>query len=251
MSFKFYETLFPNTDAICMGRSKYDTKITGASIDPQYQFFSINALRESRRDANVTSYRNILLEFDGGSIPTQMASIIDSGVPYTSIVFSGGKSLHCIISLEIPVENEFEYRSLVERIYKRIPGIDKSCGNPSRFSRAPGGNREGVYQELLVLRDRVRNALLDAWLGPKPAPEEPKAYTHTGHMSGFTKNFILFGAPAGEWNISLFRAVCDMTRCGMPLETIRSRCESITGYLDHRDLSTIRSAYTRAAKDVK
>ena len=253
-NYKFYETLFPETDSICMGRTIYDTKITGASIDPAYQFFSINSLSGPRKDANVSNYRNILIEFDTGSIPEQIATLTASRIPYTSLCFSGSKSIHCIISLESPLANEFEYRSLVERIYAKIPGIDKACGNPSRFSRAPGGNRNGVEQSLIELHQRIPNKLLLDWLGPASiAPLiEPRAYSaSTGHLSGYTLNFLAFGAPAGTWNQSLFNAVCDMTRQGMQYEQIMGKCESITGYLDSRDKSTIKSAFNRATKDAK
>lgn len=249
-NYKFYETLFPDTDSICMGKSVYDTKITGASIDPVYQFFSINALDKSRKDSNVLSYRNILLEFDKGTLPEQTEAITSSKVPYTSLVFSGSKSLHAIIALEHPLANEYDYRALVERVYSRFSTIDKACGNPSRFSRAPGGNRNGVEQSLLELHNRVPNKLLLDWLGPAPVREE-QAYVCTGHLSGFTMNFLAFGAPSGEWNHKLFAACCDMIRCGMSLDEIRGKCESITGYLDRRDIKTIESAVRTASKETR
>lgn len=251
MDYKFYETLFPNTDAICMGRTKYDTKITGASIDPAYQFFAINSLKESRKDVNVICYRNILIEFDTGTTPQQLDLLFSRGIPYTSLVHSGNKSVHCIISLDKPLSDEFAYRSLVERIYARMTGVDKACGNPSRFSRAPGGNRNGVEQSLIELRTRVPNKVLLDWLGPSPIVE-PRAYSaSTGYISGYTMNFLIFGAPVGEWNKKLFTAVCDMTRQGWTYDAIIGKCESITGYLDFRDTSTIKSAFQRAQKDAK
>jgi hypothetical protein len=251
MSYDFYNTLFPGTDAICMGRTIYDTKVTGASIDPSYQFFSINALGGKRADSNVLSYRNILIEFDSGGCEYQLGRMADLGAPYTSAVFSGNKSMHFIISLEVPCSNEFEYRSLVERIYTKIQGMDKACGNPSRFSRAPNANRDGVKQDLFELRSRVPNATLEAWLGPAPIVEPIAYYASPGHLSGWTLNFLTFGAPIGEWNNKLFTAVCDMTRNGMSYEEIIGRCTSITGFLDSRDRSTIKSAFQRATKDAK
>lgn len=252
MSTSFYETLFPGTDEVCMGKSVFDTKITGASIDTSYQYFCINAVKEKRRDDNVICYRNILLEFDNDPIPKQMERILTSRIPFTSIVFSGGKSLHVIISLANPLADEFEYRSLVERIYNKMPGVDKACSNPSRFSRAPNGNRNGVVQDLIELHKNVPNNVLEEWLGPKPVVQE--AYAHfapSGHLSGWTMNFLAFGAPLGEWNKKLFTAVCDMSRQGWEYERIISKCESVTGWLDSRDKSTIKSAFKTAQNEIK
>ena len=54
--------------------------------------------------------------------------------------------------------------------------------------------------------------------------------------------FLRFGAPEGQWNIGLFKAAADLSRCGTPPDKIIEMLESVSGYLDSKDTQTIRSA---------
>lgn len=253
---KFWNTLFNPTENICLTDTvfgvhteqlytNYFMKIAGNN------YFCINPLNGNRCDANVGALRNILIEIDKGTIEAQKAFIIDSKVPYTSIVFSGKKSIHVIISLQESLKTIEEYKNLTKRIYNKLGGkdfVDTSVGNPSRLSRTPGAMRDGVEQRLLYLGTRIPNKELLDWLGPELTIVKSTIKTKAPKriLSGFTNYFLAFGAVKGEWNISLFNAVCDMTRARYERDEIISMCEAVTGTLDASDRRTIDSAIKTA-----
>jgi len=247
----FYETLFDSEEQVCWGTNCYETCVAplwqwNADIE-SFCFFSINPLKDSRRDSNVTRFRNILLEFDNLSKEAQLAVLSD--IPYSTLVWSGSKSYHAIISLQAPCTNRKEYDALVRRIYKKVPQADKSAKNPSRFSRAPGAIREnGNKQELIEVRQRVSKSELEAWLGPENTQELPQNVTtickdRKRILMPTTNYFLHFGAEDGFWNVCMFNAACDMVRAGWNKEEITKRMKEITGFLDGKDKRTIQSAW--------
>ena len=161
----FFYTLFNEGEYTSFARHQRGTKVydidnTHESVASWVVFFCINPLhgtkdlnpieeyhtedKPRRADANVVVYRNILIEMDSIPVEDQAEFIEKTGLPYTTSVFSGGKSIHYIISLETPIESEKAYRKLVERIHKALGGksvVDVACKNPSRFSRFPNAQR--------------------------------------------------------------------------------------------------------------
>lgn len=170
MQSKFLQTLFEPGEQTSFAPNPYGTEIKGAP-EVGDLFFSINPLQSSRLDANVTSYRNFLLELDSIPLAEQVA-LVRSRLPVTSIVYSGGKSYHFIISLQTPVEDEATYRRVIRGLMEAVPEADKTTKNPSRLSRLPGVIRPdtGLLQDLVYLGNRI--ALKEL---PKPAPyREPR-----------------------------------------------------------------------------
>jgi hypothetical protein len=158
----FYNLLFRPGELTCFAKSVTDTKLSSA-LNPRSDanWFSINPLHTSRADANVQKYRNFLIEIDNMPIEQQQDYVL-SRVPVSAIVFSGNKSYHFIISLVDDLPNEAEYRKVAEAIYNAVPGIDKSCKNPSRLSRTPGVLRPdtGLYQDLIYVGKPIVKAEL-------------------------------------------------------------------------------------------
>lgn len=253
---QFYETLFNAGEGICLGRVVYDTRIEtfNPSAVPVANFVSINPMHTSRADANVTNFRNILCEFDQGTREEQLAAI--AGMPVSTIVSSGGKSIHAVISLAEPLQSEVQYRMLVSRIYSKLPTVDKSGKNPSRFTRVPGVLRvdTGKFQELLASNGRIPNPVLHDWLGPateEPMPEYVQYDSNRASLrrpNQWTRYFLMFGAetPPGSWNLELFKAACDLARCGKSAEEIVGMLSEVTGHLDRADMRTINSAIKAA-----
>lgn len=268
----FYSTLFDSEQSTCFTYGNKGTTVYPTTQPPtNVQFFSINALhpekdldprtdkhsatRPRRADANVVCYRNILLEFDKGSIEEQQELVEKLNLPYSTCVFSGGKSLHYIISLETPLQTAAEYRVLANRLYYVIgSGVDSTCKNPSRLSRAPGVMRYGTNneQKLIAVRGRVKNAALEQWLvalgSNPPVYEEPtmvdydQAAPQIDGLRPGTCVFLMAGAPAGMWNIQLFKAACDLYRNGRTKEEIHQLVFEINNLLDAADRNTIDSA---------
>lgn len=186
---EFLNTIFHPEAATC-----FTAKPHGTDVRPPLEgdlFFCINELdssrdaeptqdwhhpdRPRRADCNVTSYRNFLIELDNMPLYDQVA-YVKSRVPVTSIVFSGGKSYHFIISLDTPLATKAEYDSVARRLLKLLPAADKSCKNPSRLSRLPFALRPdtGLKQDLIYLGSRIENSRLLYLL-----PEESMRITQT------------------------------------------------------------------------
>ena len=269
---KYYETLFDANEATCWSKDTYGTRVVPVElalqhaednfvcINPLYQYIdkapskpTHSAAVGRRADVNVSAFRNILCEFDKGEIHEQRHIIESSGLPYSTLVYSGGKSLHAIVSLSVPCATYNDYKRLVKRVYGRLPTVDRSASNPSRFTRAPGADRGIVRQVLLDLRPRTDNESLEAWLGPEVKPEEPSTarINLPRVISPYTERFLLEGSPEGGWNNNLFRAAADMTRAGYSKHEIIHICSNITGYLDAKDLRTIDSAVNSSRKELE
>ena len=140
---------------------------------PYHNFFCVNPLDlqydhrkqapgTSRSDLNVTDYRNFLFEMDGVSLDRQKEILQKVSDLATTIVYSGGKSYHMIISLADnlgwephTVESVQKYKQLWQCIADRIDEvagekvIDSACKNPARLTRAPGASRNGKVQSLI------------------------------------------------------------------------------------------------------
>lgn len=256
----FLNTLFDPEDYTCFGITPKDTAISwavGLSYLPI--FFSINAMNrdKTRADSSVVKYRNILIEMDRMPLDQQEQYISEIGMPYTTAVFSGKKSVHFIISLETELQDEQVYRAMVKRVYKAVGNdiVDQANKNPSRFSRLPFATRPdtGRLQQLLRINGRVPNATLEEWLLSRnvPAeevwenltPEPRSTFKNYGRLYGATKNFLMFGAPKGEWNPRLFKASADLCRCGYNEDEAIAELQKVTGALDMFDLRTINSAF--------
>lgn len=235
----FWDILFDEGDYIFTARNVYGRE---TSADLTQQFFSINSIKGLRKDENVTTFRNILLEFDQGSPADQLNALTD--VPHSTLVWSGGKSHHAIISLAEPCKNCAEYDALVRRIYVQMPMVDRAVKNPSRLSRTPNAIRDnGNVQHLVHIKNRISRAELDAWLGPEPEKlktEQPKLRSLA--LSPWTRYFFLFGSVPGQRNADLFKAACDMFRHGYDLTTIVDRAEEVLDLPRTEIVNTVRSA---------
>jgi hypothetical protein len=268
---KFFRVLFNAGEGVCFSYNVYGTQVTSLpafeELDewPLPDFFVINPLVESRSDANVAVYRNILIEIDTISVLEQLNFINSIGMPYSTATFSGGKSIHYIISLEIPLDAE-DYRVLVQRVYKKLnllrPNtVDPSNKNPSRFSRSPNAIRKGnnKVQELIYVGTRIQNRYLEDWIGPQikvPSlrqrtviiPSTASESTRMAYLFPSTRYFLANGADVGERNSKSFKAACDLARVGFSEVEAIDLLTPPSG-LDYPELSrTVASAYKKVKK---
>jgi len=197
-------------------------------------------------------------------------------VPYSTIVFSGNKSLHCIISLETPLEYSEDYRSLVEDIYFVIDPdskkIDKSCKNPSRFTRNAEVIRpdKGIIQSLCRVTSRKSLGEVLAWIQKHPNYPKlhkrttsiksseyfrktmPKAIsTHdknkTSSMSRRAEAFFTYGvSPGQQWRQEAWYACSEAARCGFELAEIYTMLEQVDGYLNPDSTRIPEEAYNKS-----
>lgn len=253
---RYREILFDSNDYVCAGYSAFDTGLISAeALHPKYEYVAINPFKKgsSRLDVNVSKFRNILIEIDTLPVDQQRAYIDSLKIPYSTIVYSGGKSLHFIISLAEPLATKAEYDALVSRVMKAVPKADSKARNCGRFTRNPLHFRADKQksQELVYTGDRVENKTLLEALGalgvaevaPRPKREKAIKTGLKGVLNPTSRNFLMMGAAAGDWNNSLFLAACDAFRAQYTIDEFVSLAIRITGVLDHQDHTTIRSAY--------
>lgn len=193
---KFLETLFDPGQKTCFTKTSKGTRLRQPLQTDL--FFSINALHPKkdmnptqpyhnwytprRADGNVICFRNFLIELDDYTTEQQIKYVSDK-IPFTSAVFSGGKSVHFIVSLKTPLADAEEYSKVAYRLHTLLPLSDKTTKNPSRLSRLPGVRRPdtGAMQNLLQLNGRIANhELLD--ILPE-IPEFKKAERNSDFLS--------------------------------------------------------------------
>lgn len=206
--------------------------------DPALNFVSINPLQGRRADANVTHYRNFLIEFDGIPIEEQVEALTSLQVPYTTLVHSGGKSLHAVIALTNEVSSE-EYKELAKLIQTIIWQSDPTQKNPSRLTRVAEAIRPETMapQTLLDIRNRVTPERLLKWIGRFSAHIErveererrlaaereerrekalASGATSTGLVDVGTLAFLRGEAKAGgSRHARLVAAICELYDCGV------------------------------------
>lgn len=159
--------------AIKPGPGPNDLFFSINAMDPKTDHFPIEhyhaANKPRRADHNVICYRNFLIEIDNMPLSEQLAYVQDK-VPVSSIVFSGSKSYHFIISLEQPV-TATQYAKIASGLHRLLPAADSATKNPSRLSRLPWAVRPDtrLVQELLYLGSRI----------PLSKLPEPPASKHT------------------------------------------------------------------------
>lgn len=102
------------------------------------------------KNENVTAWRYALVESDTLPVQEQDALYRKLELPIAALVYSGGKSLHAIVHIDAPDEEEYYKRVnfLYDFLADKGIDIDKQNRNPSRLSRMPGVTRNGKMQYL-------------------------------------------------------------------------------------------------------
>mgnify|MGYP003638575518 CR=1 FL=1 len=183
----FYKILFDEGEQTVFGHNIYETKPTvinkiSSAEKEKHQFFVINPIikQKTRSIAGVQHFRNFMFEIDEDhegnvvSIEKQQEMITESQLPWTTCTYSGGKSLHWIVSMACPVDDAVQYRiwwkmmeTILNRTAKKLGHdlvFDKNVKDPSRFSRQPNSIRDnGKKQDLVSIRSRVTQEEVMRW----------------------------------------------------------------------------------------
>lgn len=271
----FVFTLFREGEFTCYAAQKKGTTVFPVEDPPTWvQFFSLNPLYEDidltgkaepgrgrRADVNVAAHRNFLIEIDSIPLDEQKKYVDSLLVPWSTMVYSGGKSYHFIIALEEEVSAE-EYAHLAKWLLAIVDKADQSVKNPSRFSRFPGVVRKekGVEQTFVEGRGRISLETFKNWLSIRPELE-PKAsidFVHPaldeieprqrGCLWPTTYQFLREEAPPGFRNRYLFMAACDFHEQNYPLEEALTRLGKVSTLDTAEFEETVKSAYARQPK---
>jgi hypothetical protein len=102
---------------------------------------------------------------DEGSLEEQLEYMEAFSFKKSAIVYSGGKSLHYLISLADVTLTAEQWRFLNQWVLNILSKADQQVKNPSRKTRFPGHLRDGkTIQELKVVGERLPYKDLIAWL---------------------------------------------------------------------------------------
>ena len=141
----------------------------GAIVDNERnshtEFVTINKLidgSETAKDINVETYRNFIFEIDNEDIDLQIerAKYLFEKQIVNRVVHSGGKSIHCRITIYDEPNDKIEYKFLWNRLNELYfeNKADKACSNPARLTRMPNSIRSnGIKQERLFLSNKLLN----------------------------------------------------------------------------------------------
>lgn len=179
---QFIQALFDDGDQVAFGA---DDRTAYKAVNPLPFFlntnankFCINPITKKRIGENVTHVNSILIECDDKSLSReeQFKRFNESGLPYTTMMWSGTKSIHCIIRLNDPIYHEdFDmkkqlyknwHRAIREVMLKFGITADDSTDKLPQLSRVPGSirNETGTLQELITINRRVDQAEVIEWL---------------------------------------------------------------------------------------
>ncbi len=142
-------------------------------LNERSEFYVLNPLRDLRSafDANIAAFQNILLELDWRGLSSQEKQVEQFlGLPFTMKTYSGGKSLHYVVSLQEPVKLE-EWRDMVNFLLFAVKKADPKCKNPARLTRTPNVLRDGETKQTLLHCE------------PAPIPSQQfRDWLKSGHM---------------------------------------------------------------------
>jgi hypothetical protein len=178
---KFSKIMFNSEDFVCCG-SLFDNKVMRFEDGVGSMFYTINPidgrndhgykekdkydyLTPRRADINVSRFSNFMFEMDNISLDDQRKILENCGVNWSAIVYSGGKSLHALLSVNSCLGGCHTKEGIdnYKLIWKRLSGkveefaktlgfdnvIDPSGKNPSRFTRYPGTIRDNGNEQTI------------------------------------------------------------------------------------------------------
>lgn len=186
---KIISVLFRENEEVCVSHDEYgyhslplngleyqtvELVSPNSQIEPktistsEIKLISINPVKGFRRDENVTSFRNFLIEIDSMPLADQLKYADDMLLPYSACVFSGNKSLHFAVCLDDGLPSYKVYYYYANWILRIMAKADQKTKNPTRSIRFPGAIRDGREQKLIKIRPPIKRETLDAWLSQYP-----------------------------------------------------------------------------------
>ena len=118
-----------------------------------WEFEVLNELNDltARTDLNCKQHTRFLFEMDNVPLDEQIKIADKLKDKLVRIVYSGSKSLHCIVEFDPLMENQCRqyYKQIwtyINREYFNAK-CDSKCINPSRLTRRPGGMRKDKGKE--------------------------------------------------------------------------------------------------------
>ena len=114
-------------------------------------------------DSDITRLDYALIECDSLPINEQLEKIKELELPYKTLVYSGGKSVHALVRID--ALSIGDYKERVKWMFKYCAEhgfpVDEQNSNPSRMTRLPGVDRGNERQSLLDVNPNAMS--YDQW----------------------------------------------------------------------------------------
>lgn len=185
---------------------------------------ALNPIKGFRNDEGCYKFKNFLVELDISSREEQIAYIKKLNLPYSSMIWSGSKSTHTLISLDRNLPNEKIWRFFSEWILNIVNLADQNTKNPSRSIRIAGSIRPetGKEQELIELKGATKLEDLVAWLKKHPGAmpkekvkREPSGEFNFDGLKEWVVDRLINGLdPTKGRNIQWFSIACEFALAG-------------------------------------
>lgn len=156
--------LVPTPDSCDKRGIEWGPEVFEHTLSDDLQLVALNPINGFREDANAYKYRNFLIEMDYGPLAKQLEYAKQLKLPYSAVVFSGGKSLHFLVSLDQDLPSEKIWRHMSEWSLNIVTLADQNTKNPSRSIRIPGAKRDDKYQQLVEYVGPTKVADWASWL---------------------------------------------------------------------------------------
>lgn len=185
LRYKFLTVLFDEEDRVAWGD---EPKTCNKPLDPIPGFldtedmrFCINGLKEWRNTPNITQFTSLLFECDDKRYSTeeQAEMFNQSGIPYTTMVESGNKSIHVIVRFSEPMKSKAHHDKWWKAISLALRkwGIvsDDRARLVTQLTRMPGSTRKdtGQVQKLIHIGERIEMTRMKEWLALNHVEIEP------------------------------------------------------------------------------
>lgn len=212
----YYKLLFNEDEGICIAaenKRSFVVPISDVGPDTRNVWVALNPMKPytARKVENVTSFRNILIEFDNMELEAQRRFMEGRRVPYSSITYSGNKSYHFVIALTEDIGPE-KYDLYFRWLSNILDGQnDQSMSPANTYTRVGGAvrNDEKTYnkdiaQEIIHIGGRIPPTQLESFLSQHSAlkPSETRLPDRESKELGegeyellkpYTRNFIKTG----------------------------------------------------------
>ena len=97
--------------------------------EPIQQYITVNPVKGSRKQDNVTHFKYTVVEFDTISLDEQFSILNSIDLPYEALVFTGNKSIHAWVRIDATDINEYKKRTrLIVKMFSDF-GYNKEKGN--------------------------------------------------------------------------------------------------------------------------
>lgn len=198
-----------------------------------------------RNNANFESTDMVALDVDGG---ITLNEALDKFKWYKHILATtrnhqkekGGKTtdrFRVILFLDKNISDADTYRATIQHLLDEWTFADPACKDPARHFFA--------CKEVVSANDEGFNCPVISYTKVEQSSSKVE---QKGLLAFTTRQFLKEGAPAGQWNTTLYKAAKDFQQQNYTYEEAETELKKVTGHLDANDIKTLRSAYASEQK---